>query len=629
MRVILLGVLVSAWLLVPVSSRAQGPALGSTLQLSARIENEGAIHFNVSSPYAAREFRIEALSPTGRPFVIASGATGAQGAGAVGVRVRSADALVGLNATFQARLASGGEPQREAASRRIHLELGRNDSGESWQGFRRHDGIAEAIDPGSLAAAELGDLDADGDADLVVLASFGSGAARLGVLVNDGKGGFEDATASSVHGGTDAAGRTIALGDANADGAIDVFVGTGESQVENVLYLNDGSGILAAAAGLPLKAEGARCNAAVFADVDADGDLDLVLANGISGSHGVAAVPQPAQLLFNDGTGAFTASPDFEALAGPSVGRAVAAGDVDADGDLDVILGTSLDDKLLVNDGRGVFEDRSDRLPPAADSTFGVALADIDLDGDLDALLANTMFNPAAQVLLINQGGQQGGEAGSFAAGAFPRLAAGQSPVRLGLQLADVDADGDVDVLFAVHELGNAERPDLYINQGGRQGGESGTFVLDRSFEPSPGIYTAFPAGDLDGDGDLDILAFSSGTSAPESAAEAYFLDNQLFESTDAPLGFQRGDVNGDFARDLSDALTILGYLYLGTDAPPCLAAADVDDNDRLELTDAVALLGYLYLGERPPAAPFPGFGDDPTPGQASCDRVLIFTALR
>ena len=80
-----------------------------------------------------------------------------------------------------------------------------------------------------------------------------------------------------------------------------------------------------------------------------------------------------------------------------------------------------------------------------------------------------------------------------------------------------------------------------------------------------------------------------------------------------------RGEVNGDGKVDLSDAVSILQYLFLGLRQPNCLEAADVDDSGRLDISDAIYLLGHLFLGSRAPPAPYPQPGTDPTQDTLGC----------
>jgi len=85
------------------------------------------------------------------------------------------------------------------------------------------------------------------------------------------------------------------------------------------------------------------------------------------------------------------------------------------------------------------------------------------------------------------------------------------------------------------------------------------------------------------------------------------------------PKTFLRGDLNGDGTDDVSDAVSILGYLFLGEAAPRCRDMADVDDGGSVEITDPIYLLDYLFLGGPPPAAPFPQAGEDPTADSLDC----------
>ena len=94
--------------------------------------------------------------------------------------------------------------------------------------------------------------------------------------------------------------------------------------------------------------------AAALGDIEGDGDLDAVLANGGD---------QQNRLYRNDGTGVFT---DATPLLPPDADdtRAVAAGDVDGDGDLDLLFGNaSQQNRLHLGDGMGVFADATGQLP--------------------------------------------------------------------------------------------------------------------------------------------------------------------------------------------------------------------------------------------------------------------------
>jgi hypothetical protein len=133
----------------------------------------------------------------------------------------------------------------------------------------------------------------------------------------------------------------------------------------------------------------------LVADVDGDGDLDLLLA--------VASYYEdPVQLYLNDGRGAFHRVQDH--LPPEMTSSTVfTVGDVDGDGDQDLVwrwmvtteaagtglLMTEASNRVDLNDGKGHFERASVQLPNEQDYVFVLALADIDGDGDLDLLVGN------------------------------------------------------------------------------------------------------------------------------------------------------------------------------------------------------------------------------------------------
>ena len=136
-----------------------------------------------------------------------------------------------------------------------------------------------------------------------------------------------------------------------------------------------------------------RSASLTFADVDGDRDLDVIVANG---RHW----PQANEVFINNGAPA-----DLEHIApGGGYGRftlgyplggewttsyAVPAGDIDGDGDLDVVVGNDRAQNLVyLNDGGGRFS-LAGRLADVADLTRDVLLADLDGDGWLDVAVAN------------------------------------------------------------------------------------------------------------------------------------------------------------------------------------------------------------------------------------------------
>jgi hypothetical protein len=203
--------------------------------------------------------------------------------------------------------------------------------------------------------------------------------------------------------------------------------------------------------------------------------------------------------------------------------------------------------------------------------------------------------------------------------------AEGQSPVRLGVHTCDIDADGDIDIVYPIHEFGNGEHPDLYINQGGLQGGLAGMFLLDATFEARAGVYSKVASADVDGDGDRDLLLPMQSSFEPETNPPGpYLLMSEVFTVPDAPLVFIRGEVNGDTQRDIGDPIAVLGYLFSGMGEPPCLAAADANGDDTVDIADAIYLLAYLFSQGPDPVQPFPDLGDAASELILSCQQVTI-----
>jgi len=95
----------------------------------------------------------------------------------------------------------------------------------------------------------------------------------------------------------------------------------------------------------------------------------------------------------------------------------------------------------------------------------------------------------------------------------------------------------------------------------------------------------------------------------------------RAFENGGSNADFLRGDVEENGEINITDAVSILGFLFLGNFETECRDALDVDDRGSVELTDALSLLNYLFQAGLPPARPFPEPGTDPTPDGLDCLR--------
>jgi hypothetical protein len=129
-----------------------------------------------------------------------------------------------------------------------------------------------------------------------------------------------------------------------------------------------------------------------------------------------------------------------------------------------------------------------------------------------------------------------------------------------------------------------------------------------------------------DGEPLLAGIAASAGVAASATsfrALRATVRDVALVpETCSAPPGaaFRRADANADGKVDISDGVSILGYLFLGGSPPTCLDAADADDSGGLEITDAIYVLNHLFVGGPAPPAPYPDCGGDATEDGLECE---------
>jgi hypothetical protein len=203
------------------------------------------------------------------------------------------------------------------------------------------------------------DYDDDGDADLYVANDTDPNF----LYRNDGSGRFEEigllSGAAYSGSGATQAGMGVDFGDANGDGHLDIFV-TNFSHETNTLYLGSSSGTftdVTEEAGLSTPSLGPLGWGTRFVDLDDDGDQDLFVANGhvypnVEGVDETTSYRQRNQVFLNDGRGNFVESNlGGDSIDGPKSNRGAAFGDLDGDGDTDVVI-NALDDRptLLRND---------------------------------------------------------------------------------------------------------------------------------------------------------------------------------------------------------------------------------------------------------------------------------------
>jgi hypothetical protein len=270
--------------------------------------------------------------------------------------------------------------------------------------------------------------------------------------------------------------EAVATADVDADGDLDLFVANAFDQNVLLLQAPDGSFVDATASRLPARFDASQC--AAFGDVDGDGDLDLVVGNQFADDA----------LLLNDGAGTFTDAPSGALPSSSDNTKAVLLVDLDADGDLDLVAANDrTSNRLLRNDGNGAFTvDGS--FPTDGDGDFGVAAGDVDGDGRLDLVFANAF---GANRLLRQSA------IGTFVDESFRLPASVNDRACFDVALVDVDLDGDADLVLA-NSFGQDQ---LWLNDG------TGVFVDAASRLPQTlDASTRIAVGDLDRDGDPDLV---------------------------------------------------------------------------------------------------------------------------
>ena len=347
------------------------------------------------------------------------------------------------------------------------------------------------------------------------------------------------------------AGWDCEFGDLDNDGDLDmVVIDNGQS----FILTNDGAGVFSAAALSSTMYGSYHC---ALADIESDGDVDIIMVcSPMSTSSG--AWSGQNLIYINDGSAGFGTTVNFG--SGNEYSIDVDAGDLDGDGDIDFVVAngavSDIANDIYLNDGSGNFTRRgflyvSGSTTEVADNSWAVRLADVDNDGDLDVFTGNFGFGPVQSYFYLNDG-----DANFYYTS---RVNLGAAAIAVSMATGDFDGNGYVDVV--VGHLGQPSgspstynRVSVYFNNGSGSYGSPYVFAVS---DVPYGLETA----DVDGDGDLDLaIGFESGTSyIRTNPGNGQFTGAINLVGTAHSFAFADVDGDGDLDVGMPDRICING----------------------------------------------------------------------
>ena len=353
--------------------------------------------------------------------------------------------------------------------------------------------------------AEAVDIENDGDLDIVLAIEHGYNL----ILINDGSGNFQSepmVISKNKHDSED-----IAVADFNDDGFNDLII-VSEDDKTNEYFLNNGEGhFIDVSDRIPV--DGVS-NSVVHADLTNNGSIDIIIGN--AGQN---------IFLTNIGDGMFIDDTEKRIIGmNQEITQDLHLVDINQDGNLDLLAANEGQNRLYINDGNGVFHDKTGKyFPRRIDESREVVASDFDQDNDIDIYFSNVNFSlrkSAADTVYIKNkdtvfdvktvDDETLGNGNNFTVG-----------------LLDVNQDGYDDVLSGSSSIFNRTPGRAYVLLNNRKNG----FIYDESCRvfDNPVNINAFDfvLADFNNDGIQDMYVAGRSSQLKTGGSDKLFIGNR------------------------------------------------------------------------------------------------------